>query len=64
MFAQARKRVLPWADIVSPVYNISIATFLGTDLPTATAGVEQNSPMCTLEMQNEKSVNTTPDYSL
>lgn len=32
-----------------PVNNISIATFLGTALPTATAGVEQNKPTFTLQ---------------
>ena len=34
----------------SPVNNISIATFFGTDLPTATAGVEQNKPTFTLKL--------------
>ena len=40
---------LPCAEIGWPVNNISMATFLGTALPTATAGVEQNSPTFTLK---------------
>ena len=40
---------LPCALIGCPVNSISMATFRGTALPTATAGVEQNSPTLTLQ---------------
>lgn len=40
---------IPWAVIGWPVNSISMATFLGTALPTATAGVEQNRPTLTLK---------------
>ena len=36
------------ASITSPVRSMSIAIFLGTARPTATAGVEQNRPIFTL----------------
>lgn len=42
-----------WASIVSPVNNISNASFLGTERDTATAGVEQNNPMLALKMAQD-----------
>ena len=46
---------LPWADIGSAVSNICMAVFLGNALPIATAGVEQNNPILTLEMRKQVS---------
>ena len=44
---------LPWADIGSAVSNICMAVFLGNALPIATAGVEQNNPILTLEIRKK-----------
>ena len=49
------KQCQPWAVIGCPVNNISMATFLGTARPTATAGVEQNRPTLTLNKKKLQS---------
>jgi len=50
--------------MISPVNNISKASFRGTDRAKATAGVEQNKPMLTLKQNNAALNNSRPSNFL